>query len=164
MFNIGDIIIYSEHGLSRIDDICEKTFSNVTRTYYVLHPLDQTNLTISTPVDNEKVIMLEIMDRKEAEEIIESFKQPGSMWVEDPRHRHRRFKDIIKNGNRKEIANIANTLMRKNLELSLENKRLYDQDRKILEPIQNILFKELATSLDTSYEDIYEQVGKLIIE
>ena len=62
MFNIGDVIIYSTHGLSQIDDICEKTISDVTRTYYVLHPLAQANLTISTPVDNEKVVMLKLLE------------------------------------------------------------------------------------------------------
>ncbi|WP_161487140.1 CarD family transcriptional regulator [Neobacillus mesonae] len=44
MFSIGDVIIYSVHGLSRVDDICEKTIANVTRTYYALHPLEQSNL------------------------------------------------------------------------------------------------------------------------
>ena len=57
MFTIGDTIIYSVHGLCQIDDICEKTYSDVTRNYYVLHPLSQTNLTISVPVDSDKVIM-----------------------------------------------------------------------------------------------------------
>jgi CarD family transcriptional regulator len=58
MFDIGDVIIYSEHGLCQIDDICEKTFAGVTRTYYILHPLAQENLQISTPIDNNKVVML----------------------------------------------------------------------------------------------------------
>lgn len=48
MFNIGDVVIYSAHGISKIDNICEKTFSNVTKTYYELHPLKQANLMIST--------------------------------------------------------------------------------------------------------------------
>ena len=39
MFNVGDIIIHSAHGLCEIDDICEKTYGDTTRTYYVLHPL-----------------------------------------------------------------------------------------------------------------------------
>ncbi|MDQ6596090.1 CarD family transcriptional regulator [Bacillus salipaludis] len=40
MFNIGDLIIYSGHGICRVDDICEKTVSGITRTYYVLHPME----------------------------------------------------------------------------------------------------------------------------
>lgn len=164
MFNIGDVIIYSVHGLSKIDDICERTISNVTRKYYVLHPLEDTNLTITTPIDNDKVVMLKIMDKEEAEEILHSFREPGTAWIEDIRLRPVKYKEIIKTGNRKEIAKIASTLMRKEIELKLKEKKLYDQDRKMLSSIQNILFKELAVSLDSSYERISEQIIRMIKE
>jgi CarD family transcriptional regulator len=162
MFNIGDVVIYSLHGLSRIDNICEKTISNVTKTYYVLHPLDQANLTISAPVDSDKVVVQKLMDPEEAKEILQSFKQPGASWIENSNHRYRQYQDIVRTGYQKEIAKIVNTLMRKDLELHLEHKKMHDQDRKILDPIQNVLFKELAMSMDTTFEKISEQVNSLI--
>lgn len=162
MFNIGDVIIYSAHGLSQIDDICEKTFSNVTRTYYVLHPLGQSNLTISTPIENDKVVMIKMMNREEAKEILQSFQQPGIHWVSNPRERIIKYKNVVKSGDQREIAKLANTLMRQNIELKINNKKLYEQDRRLLDTIQNILFKELAMSLDTSFEKIVEQVSNMI--
>jgi CarD family transcriptional regulator len=162
MFNIGDIIFYSLHGLSKIDDICEKTFSDVTRTYYVIHPLEQPNLTISTPVDNDKVVMLKRMESEEAEEILQSFKQPGIDWIEDLKQRKMKYQDILATGKRKEIARVVNTLMRESFELSLNKKRLYDQDSKLLHKVQNLLFKELAMTLNTSFEEIVEQVNDMI--
>ena len=162
MFNIGDIIIYSAHGVSKIDNICEKTYSNVTKTYYELHPLEQTNLMISTPVDNDKVVMLKMMDREEAEDVLQSFQQTGIHWVGNPRERNIQYKKVVKNGDRSEIAKLVNTLMRQDIELRMDNKKLYEQDRRILETTQNILFKELAVSLDTSFEKIYEQVNSII--
>ena len=162
MFNVGDMVIYSIHGLSRIEDICEKTISNVTKTYYVLHPLDQTNLIISAPVDSDKVVMQKLLDPDEAKEILLSFQKPEAGWIENPKQRYRQYQDIIKTGNRREIAKITRTLMRKDMELHLEHKKLYEQDRKILDPIQNLLFKELAMSLDTTFDQIVEQVNSLI--
>ncbi len=94
MFNIGDVVIYSAHGVSKIDNICEKTFSNVTKTYYEIHPLEQANLMISTPVDNDKVVMLKMMDRVEAEEILQSFQQTGIRWVGNPRERNFQYKKV----------------------------------------------------------------------
>jgi CarD family transcriptional regulator len=164
MFNIGEVIIYSAHGLSKIDDICEKTFSNVTKTYYVLHPLEQVNLTINTPVDNDKVVMLKIMEREEAEEILQSFQHPGLCWISNPRERNITYKKVIKDGDRSEIAKLANTLMRQDIECRMNNRKLYEQDRRLLDTIQNILFKELAASLDTSFGKIYEQVNNMINE
>ena len=162
MFNIGDTIIYSVHGLCQIDDICEKTYSDVTRNYYVLHPLSQANLTISVPVDNDKVIMLKTMNREQAEEILQSFNKPGIPWVEDVKKRKLQYNNVVKTGDRREIAKIANSLMRKSFEYSLDKKRMYDQDRRLLSTIQDLLFKELANSLDTSFEDIFAQVDGMI--
>jgi CarD family transcriptional regulator len=162
MFTIGDTIIYSVHGLCQIDDICEKTYSDVTRNYYVLHPLSQSNLTISVPVDNDKVIMLKTMNRKQAEEILQSFNEPGIPWVDDVKKRKLQYNNVVKTGDRREIAKIANSLMRKSFEYSLDKKRMYDQDRRLLSTIQDLLFKELANSLDTSFEDISAQVDEMI--
>jgi CarD family transcriptional regulator len=73
VYNIGDLIIYSAHGICKIDDICEKNISGSTRMYYVLHPVENSkHLSISIPVDNNKVIMLDMLKKEEAHEILES--------------------------------------------------------------------------------------------
>ncbi|WP_428910893.1 CarD family transcriptional regulator [Niallia sp. Krafla_26] len=162
MFNIGDTIIYSEHGLCEIDDICDQTIAGITRTYYILHPLADTNLKISTPVDNDKVLMLRTMNGEEAEMVLQTFNQPGIEWIEDSRQRNKEYADLVHSGDRNEIAKIVNTLIRKNAELKMGGKRIYDQDRKLLQTTQNILFNELALSLDTSYEEIEQRVNEML--
>ena len=102
LFNIGDLIIYSAHGICKIDDICEKTVLGVTRPYYVLHPIEnKSELIISTPVHNDKVVMLELVDKVEAIEILESFKEKGIQWIEKPNARHSTYSDMINTGDRK---------------------------------------------------------------
>lgn len=164
MFNIGDIIIYSAHGLCKIDDICEKTLSKVTRTYYVLQPLEQSNLTINVPVSNESIMKIETMDRAEANVIAQSFKKPGLKWIENARQRMSQYNVILQTGDRQGIAKISNTLMRKQLEYSGMKKRLTDSDLKLLDMIQKIFFKELAMSLSMSEKAFYEQVECYIKE
>lgn len=162
MFKIGEIIIYSVHGLCQIDDIKEQTIAGVTRTYYVLHPLDETSLKISIPVDSDKVVMLKPMEKHEAEELLQTFKEPANAWIEDAKKRNRKYTEFVKRGDRDAIAKIANTLLRKKLEFKKNNKKLYDQDRLLLETIQSILFKEMALSLETTVEAIEEQVNSMI--
>nr|WP_243450124.1 CarD family transcriptional regulator [Neobacillus terrae] len=59
------MIIYSAHGICKIDDICEKTISGSTIMYYVLHPVENSkHLTISIPVKNDKVIMLDLLKKR----------------------------------------------------------------------------------------------------
>jgi len=161
MFNVGDLIIYSAQGICRIDDICAKTYWGITKDYYVLHPIENCKLTISIPVDN-KVIMLGLIDKNEAEEIIESFKLPGINWIELCSERAQVYLEIVRKGNRKEISKIVNTLIRKKHRADISGKKFYQQDSKLLVFIQNILFKELAMSLNTTFEAIHERITSLI--
>jgi CarD family transcriptional regulator len=162
MFNVGDIIIYSAHGLCEIDDICEKTYGDTTGTYYVLHPLENSKLIINIPIDSKQVVMQKVMKREEAEEILDSFQQPGIEWIENVRQRTKQYKSLVNTGDRKEIAKVAITLMRKKREANRNEKKLDDQDRVLLANIENIMYKELAVSLDTSYEEISNKVKRMI--
>ncbi|MCS0673682.1 CarD family transcriptional regulator [Cytobacillus firmus] len=163
MYNIGDLMIYSAHGICRVDDICEKTISGITRMYYILHPIeDNHQLTISTPIDNDKVVMLDLIKQDEALNILSSFKKPGIKWNDKPNVRVNLFKDIVNTGDRKEIAKVVNTLWRKKLESEQNDKKLYEQDQKLLNAVQKILFKELSLSLDKSAEEIEELVKEMI--
>lgn len=164
MFNVGDMIIYSSHGICCIDDICEKTYFGVTKNYYVLHPLGDDGLKISVPVDSDKATMLNLITGLEAEEILESFRLPGINWIELNSERNQIYSQIVKTGNRKEISKIVNTLMRKKIENESIGKKLYEQDNKLLAIVQNILFMELAIALDRTFEEINEKINGLVNE
>lgn len=162
MFNVGDLIIYSSHGLCHIDDICDKTYAGETKKYYVLHPLDNEKLQINTPVNNKTISMLEIMDKKDAEEILNVFALPGIDWIEKSHQRTQTYSEIVKKGNRKEIAKIINTLMRKKYEIELNGKKFSEYDRKLLTSLQNILFHEIAISLNIKVDDVLKKVERTL--
>jgi len=82
MFNIGELIIYSAHGICRVDDIFEQIIGGKKRNYYKLHPVDDSSLSISVPVESDKVAMLQLVNKEEAEELLESFREPGEEWIE----------------------------------------------------------------------------------
>ena len=162
MFNVGDLIMYSTHGICQIDEICEKTYLDVTKIYYVLHPLNNNKLKISTPVDNDKVMMVEIMDKERAEAILESFKLPGIEWIENNKERNKVYSDIVNSGNREEISKILSTLKQKNQEAIDDKVKFVDQDKALLTSLQNILFSELAYSLGVSTDSIFETIDNYI--
>lgn len=162
MFNVGDLIMYSTHGICQIDEVCEKTYLDVTKNYYVLHPLNNNKLKISTPVDNDKVMMVEIMDKERAEAILESFKLPGIEWIENNKERNKVYSDIVNSGNREEISKILSTLKRKNQEAIDDKVKFVDQDKALLTSLQNILLSELAYSLNVSTDSIFETVDSYI--
>ncbi|KGR79376.1 CarD family transcriptional regulator [Ureibacillus manganicus] len=160
MYSVGDLIIYSSHGICEIDDITEKSFSNQTKTYYVMHPINDSKLVINVPIHSDKINLQDVVNKATAEKIIDSFKHPGVDWIEKNNHRIHIFSEAIKNGDRFEIAKIVNTLMVKQHDNEFLGKKLGSQDMKLLTSIQNILFSELALSLETTSDEIYNRVVK----
>lgn len=165
MYQIGDIVIYSAHGICEIVDISEMTILGKTRKYYVLHPIEnKQNLTINAPVDQSKDAIQELIDQDEAYEILESFKESGMDWQEQANVRYNTFQKIVQNGDRKEIAKVINTLMRKKIELAANEKKLHQKDEKLLQQVQNILWKELSIALGISVKEIDKMIDERIKE
>ena len=159
MLQIGDLTIYQEHGICRVDDIQEMTFGGKTRTYYILHPIDNhEKLTLNVPVDNVHNILHELIDQNKAKKILETFRTEGTEWIEKPQQRTRRYEAIINSGDRIEIAKVASTLIRKKWEIEKDGRKFFENDQKLLTNIQNILFKEISIVLDTTVEDVTEKV------
>ena len=162
MFKVGDTIIYSSHGLCHINAISEKTFSGVTKSYYILHPLNNPKLEICAPISNKSNSMLELMTKEESEAIIDSFTQPGLEWIEKSNHRSQTYSDRVKKGDRREISRVIKTLMMKKMQIERNDKKFPEVDRKLLSSMQDILFAELALSLNTTSEKIHQRVNEIL--
>lgn len=163
MFDIGDLVIYSAHGLCKVIDIREKTVLGTTKMYYELQPMDNyQHLTFSVPVSNEKNMMLELMETEEANEILHSFTLPALEWIDKANLRYKQFSDLASSGDRKKVAQVINTLMRRSLEVNEQEKKLGEQDRKLLDRSQTLLFKELAVSLKLPLDEVHVEVSNLI--
>lgn len=164
MFNIGELTIYSALGICRIEDICEKTFNGETKSYYVLHPLQNPTLTINAPVGSDKLRMYKMMSKEEAQEILESFAEPGIEWIDKVNGRDHEYTKIINSGDRKEIAKVGNTLIRKKLELQAIGKKQNEYDRKLLAQIESVLFVEMALTLEVDLNQMYDKVKNYIMD
>ncbi|MEK4426749.1 CarD family transcriptional regulator [Solibacillus sp. FSL K6-1523] len=158
MYNVGDTVIYSSHGLCSIEEICEQTFSEITKNYYVLKPLNDPNLTIRTPVDNSNTQIRDIMKKEEAIKILHSFTSPGIEWVEQSTHRMRLHTEIIKTDDRQKQAHLLNTLLRKKMDYEALEKKFPMQEEKLLLTLQELIFSEFSIVLNKSSEEIYDEV------
>ena len=105
--------------------------------------------------------MLALINKNEAEEILESFKWRYRMDGKNSQRSHIYY-EIVNAGNRKEISKVVNTLMRKKHEIEMNAKKFHEYDRKLLTFVSDILFAELAISLDTTFEEIFDRVTNLI--
>lgn len=165
MFKIGDLINYSAHGICKVDDITEKTIAGKTRTYYILEPVhDEDKLKISAPVDNDNVVMSELITKDTAKEILTSFNSEGIEWCETPNRRLQLYSNVVKTGDRREIAKVVNTLLRERVSARVDERTFYAQDRKLLENIKESLFQELSIALGMDFEELRNQIVQTIEE
>lgn len=165
MFSIGDLVIYSTHGVCKITDISEKTIAGVTREYYDMHTVGiEHQMTISTPVHDNEVTMLELIGKDEANDVLKAFKNPMMEEYDNVSKRQNAFAKLVDSGDRGKIADVINTLMRKQKEAEQNDKKLTESDRNLLNTARDSLFEELAISLNTSSKQINETVAEMIQE
>ncbi|MEF9935372.1 MAG: CarD family transcriptional regulator [Clostridium sp.] len=162
MFNKGDLIIYSSHGICCIDSICDIDVLGESKKYYILHPIENAKLKISIPVDSKKVLMKELVTESEAKDIFESFSGDGIEWIEASSYRNKVYSDILKNGGRDQISGLLNTLLRREQVAISDGKVFNERDSKLIKSIKSVLFKEMALALDISYEQVEQKVNNIM--
>lgn len=162
MFNIGDLIIYSAHGVCKIYDIKEKIFLGERKNYYEIHPINDERLFLSVPVDKGDLLLFKMSDKDEAKTLLDTFKGEGYEWIENNNERSKIYSDILKAGNREEISKVLNALVSESRKLNVIDKKLNEKDKRILISIEEILFSDLAYALSITHEEVKERIYKSI--
>lgn len=147
-FAIGDLIMYGETGVCRVEDIAEKEFCGEVRPCYKLQPLYQSCM-IFTPADNEAVFMRPIITRDDAESLIAGISaiEPDICPTFAPRELSERYDRIIKTHDCNELIRLAVSIRAKRAGLIEQKKKLSAIDERFLKRAEDLLFGELAAAL-----------------
>lgn len=154
MFQIGDKIVYPNHGAGVIVDVEKKEILGEIREYFILKmPIN--DMQVMVPVGSMREIgVREIKTREEMDQVFEVFK--SSQRKEMPSNWNRRFRyhqEIIKEGDLGEIAEVV-----KNLEYLDLQKSLSTGERKMLNNARQIILSEMVLV----YEESLDKVTSLI--
>ena len=148
-FSIGDLIVYGETGVCRVEDIVEKEFMGEIRPCYKLQPLYQSCM-IFTPADNEAVFMRPIITAEEATALIDGYKSvvPEDCPPASPRALSERYDKIIKLHDCAALIKLSVSLRVKRASLTASKKKLSAVDERYLKRAEDLLHGELAAALD----------------
>lgn len=149
-FAIGDLIIYGETGVCRVEEIVEKEFLGEIRPCYKLQPIYQSCI-IFTPADNEAVFMRPILTKNEAEALIESIPsiKPMLYSANSPRELSEVYDKIIKLHDCNELATLIISVYAKRKEYIAKKKKFSAIDERFVKKAEDLLFGELASALGT---------------
>lgn len=158
MFAVGDTIMYGHSGVCRITDIREETFGPVRRTYYVMTPLYDGRSTIYCPVDQDKVTLRPLLTAEEVHELIHAMPTAEDVWLDDNMKRRDRFSDMLKSGDRQQMAALIRTIYLHRCERTEAGKKLHLADERVLHDAERLLYEEFAEVLGIRPEDVVDYI------
>lgn len=157
MFSIGEKVMYGGTGVCVVEEITSVKFSasQPGKPYYLLRPMYQTG-TIQTPADSGKVPIRPVMNRSEAEAVIDAMPAvPTEICTEKNLSALRNYyQKQITSFDSMDLIRLAKSIRAKKIEAEKRQKRIGSTDEKYLRRAEELLFGELAVALEISMDDV----------
>ena len=166
MFQIGDIVVYSNHGVCKVIDIgpLAMNVADKERQYYTLAPLYQTESIIYAPVDNPKQVMRDVISRKQADALIQQIDGMEADWITNEKERERKYKETLKSCDCLKLAKMIKTLHIRHDKRAKLGKRMTVVDERYFKRAEEQLYEELAFVLQIELKNVDSYIRKEIEE
>ncbi|MES9326115.1 CarD family transcriptional regulator [Cutibacterium acnes] len=134
-FNVGETVVYPNHGAAVIEDIETRTIKGEEKPYLVLRILGQNDLVVRVPASNLDLVgVRDVVDDEGLENVFEVLRKTN---VEEPSNWSRRYKanlEKLHSGNVLKVAEVVRDLWRRERDrgLSAGEKRMLSKARQIL--------------------------------
>lgn len=134
-FNVGETVVYPNHGAAVIEDIETRTIKGEEKLYLVLRILGQNDLVVRVPASNLDLVgVRDVVDDEGLENVFEVIRKTN---VEEPSNWSRRYKanlEKLHSGNVLKVAEVVRDLWRRERDrgLSAGEKRMLSKARQIL--------------------------------
>jgi len=152
-FNIGDKVVYPNHGVGVIEQISSRTMGASVERFYLLR-IKSSSLKVMVPFHNvDSVGLRRVVKKAEIDRILEYLAngkaEPGADW----KARFKENSDKMRTGSLMEVAMVLKNL------LSLgSDKPLSFREKKMLERSRYLLVSEITMARNCDEEDIEDEL------
>jgi CarD family transcriptional regulator len=157
MYQNGDLIIYGSSGVCEVQDIITLNLPDGEgeKLHYKLKPLYET-YTISTPVDNDKVLMRPVISRREAERLIEIMPtmQVEAYDCESMGDLTRHYEALIRTYDGEELIRLTMSIFNKNQSRIGQKLKPDAIEKRYMKRAEDLLFGECAVALGIPREEV----------
>ncbi len=164
MFEKGELIMCGGHGVCRVIDITDNPIDRMDKEkkYYVLEPVFEKASTIYTPVNNDKIVMRRIMNKDEAEKLIEHITEIDTVWIQEEKRREHTYKDAIRTYDSKSLVQIIKSLSHRRKSRINEGKKVLSSDEQYLHKAEELLYSEMSLALAIPKEKVEEYIAEAV--
>ena len=157
MFNIGEVVVYPNHGVGEIKSISTIEISKIKTKCYIIQ-MEQAKLVIRVPLDKQNEVGLrKIASKKKIEEVFNILEQKPKirriMWS----RRAQEYDAKIHSGDPVKIGEVIRDLFRKNN----QPEQSYSE-RQMFQIALERLAREVAAIEKTDYFNATEKIENLL--
>ena len=166
MFKVGDLIVYGNTGVCKVEKIGKPDLAGVSdnKEYYTLLPYYSKNSRIFTPCDNDKVVMRPVMSKKEAEKLLKEIPDIDLLIITDEKKREERYKETMKSCDCREFVSILKTIYNRKKTRLAEGKKVTASDERYFSMAEDKLFGELAIALGIEKSAVKTKMQEIVWE
>lgn len=155
MYQKGDYISYSGHGVCKISDIRAMDFGSGKQDYYIIEPIAAGSATIYLPRDNPKALsrIRPVLTKEEIDAIISSVRDDQIPWPNDRKVRIAQFQQILSRRDTRELLMLASCLHKRKTERGLPAGEL-----EMLHKVEGMVEQEFSFALNLRREEIGQYI------
>ncbi len=146
-FDVGDRVVYPQHGAAVIEKRETKAFFGEEREYLVLK-VAFGDLTVMVPADNtDEVGLREVINDEEVEEVFAVLRKKEARMPTNWSRRYKNHVEKLKSGDIYQVAEVV-----RNLSIRDKDKGLSAGEKRMLNRARQILVSELTFALEVDEE------------
>ncbi len=164
MFKPGDMIVYGGMGVCRVEAIETKRLSKTEeKEYYILKPLYQ-RCTVSTPVDNQNVVMRPVISREKAEELIGQIPSINAQAYNNKvlRQLSEHYEACIKSFDCMELIKLTMSIYKKKKIAEEQKHKFGALDERYMKKAEDMLFGEFSVALGIEKNAVADYISEKI--
>ena len=156
-FDVGDKVIYPNHGLGVVERIETRTIQDTTCGFYSLRMADSDTVVL-VPLDNVDGVGLR--RAISANEVRKLFTLLGNGKIDNHQNWKGRFKDNSDKLRTGSVYDVVDVL--KNLTILTKSKNLSFREKRMLDRAKFLVVSEISEVLDTASDGIDRRVDKAL--
>jgi len=164
VFEVGEYVVCGSKGVCVVENITTLDIAGVDRErkYYILKPIYQTGSTVYVPVDSPKDSLRRVMERKDAQKLIEAIPDVPLLVIANDKLTEQTYKESLKSGNCEEWVRIIKTIWWRKQQRLQAGRKVTAVDAKYFHMAEESLYGELAVALDLNRDAVAEYIVKKI--
>lgn len=157
-FNVGETVVYPNHGAAVIEDIETRTIKGEEKLYLVLRIIGQSDLVVRVPACN--LDLVGVRDVVDEEGLAKVFDVLREQHAEEPTNWSRRYKanmEKLHSGNVIKVSEVVRDLWRRE-----HNRGLSAGEKRMLSKARQILVSELALAEKVEEDKAEEMLDEVL--